>query len=159
MSSDTIKLTVNGIEKILTVRNADTLLHALRNNLGFTSVKPGCHNGDCGSCTVLIDQVPFNACQMLAVEAAGLDITTIEGLSGTELQKAFVDNWAIQCGYCTPGYIINGYALVNNHPDADERTIDEWLDSNICRCTGYQEIKQAIKNEMAKRNNYGQTAE
>lgn len=147
--------TLNGIERTVTARNADTFLHTLRDILGITSVKPGCHNGDCGSCTILVDGTPFNACHMLTAEADGLTITTIEGLQDSVMQKKFIDNWAIQCGYCTPGYILNGYALVTNHPNADERTVDDWLDSNICRCTGYKEIKQSIQDVLAMRKNDG----
>ncbi|MDY0405656.1 (2Fe-2S)-binding protein [Virgibacillus sp. 179-BFC.A HS] len=135
----------NGVPYQLFVRNADTLLHILREELGLMSVKPGCENGDCGSCTVLMDNVPVNACHMLAVEADSHHITTIEGLEDTKLQEAFIANHALQCGYCTPGFILNAHALLSHHPDADEQKINEWLESNICRCTGYQEIKEAIQ--------------
>lgn len=154
MTLQQVTFTLNGIEKVVTARNADTLLHTLRETLDITSTKPGCNNGDCGSCTVLIDNTPFNACHMLTVEVGGFHITTIEGLRDTVMQETFINNWAIQCGYCTPGYILNGYALVTNQPDADERMIDEWLDSNICRCTGYAEIKQSMKDVLAMRRTY-----
>lgn len=150
-TSQFIKLTVNGYPKEIAVRNADTLLYTLREQLGLTGAKPGCENGDCGSCTVLIDDQPINACHILTVEAAAHSITTIEGLTDQTLQNAFVNNWAIQCGYCTPGYILNCYALAENFPNVDDDVIDEWLDSNICRCTGYQEIKEAVKNTLEAR--------
>src|SRR5699024_6844450 len=119
---------VNGIEKDALVRSGDTLLHVLRSQIGLTGTKPGCHNGDCGACTVLVDGVPLNSCHLLAVETVGKNITTIEGLPSTIVQDEFVKNWAIQCGYCTPGFILNCYALMNHNPNADDATIDEWLD-------------------------------
>ena len=146
-----IKLTINGIEKEVVIRNADTLLHLLREGLGLTGAKSGCNNGDCGACTVLIDGLPINACHILAIEASGKQITTIEGLSNTLIQNSFIEQWAIQCGYCTPGFILNSYALIQQHPDATDEMIDDWLDSNICRCTGYEEIKTAIKNLLETR--------
>ena len=147
-----ITFPVNGVQKNIYVRNSDTLLHVLRNQLGLTGTKSGCNNGDCGACTVLVDGMPQNACHLLAVEASGKKITTIEGLANTTVQEAFINNWAIQCGFCTPGFILNSYALMTNHPDADDAMIDEWLDANICRCTGYQEIKETVKSlvQMAK---------
>lgn len=137
---------VNGVKKNVFVRNGDTLLHVLRKKLGLTGTKAGCLNGDCGACTVLVDGVPLNSCHLLAIEAAGKNITTIEGLANTVVQEEFIKNWAIQCGYCTPGFILNCYALMAENLDADDMVIDEWLDSNICRCTGYQEIKESVKN-------------
>jgi carbon-monoxide dehydrogenase small subunit len=139
-----IELNVNGEMKTAVVRPADTLLHALREQLGLTGAKLGCGNGDCGTCTVLIDDMPVKACQMLAVEAVGHKITTIEGLEATPIQTAFINRFAYQCGYCTPGFIMNCHALVNHHPDADDNIIEEWLESNLCRCTGYEEIKEAV---------------
>src|SRR5690625_2895582 len=146
-----IKLTINGIEKEVVIRNADTVLHLLREGLGLTGAESGCNNGDCGACTVLIDGLPINACHILAIEASGKEITTIEGLSNTLIQNSFIEQWAIQCGYCTPGFILNSYALIQQHPDATDEMIDDWLDSNICRCTGYEEIKTAIKNLLETR--------
>lgn len=150
-----ITLHVNGHETEVAVRNADTLLYTLREQLGLVGAKPGCENGDCGTCTVLINDQPINACHILTVEASGQQITTIEGLTDQTMQDAFTNYWAIQCGYCTPGFILNSYALMKNCPNADEATIDEWLDSNICRCTGYQEIKMAVKNTLEARKSNG----
>lgn len=150
-----INVTINGSEKEVFIRNADTLLHTLREQLGLTGAKPGCNNGDCGSCTILIDGLPMNACHMLAVEAVGKQVTTIEGLADTTIQNTFIDQWAIQCGYCTAGFILNSYALIQQHPDATDETIDDWLDSNICRCTGYEEMKDAIKNILQTRKKSG----
>jgi len=125
------------------------LLHALRNQLGLTGPKPGCENGDCGACTVLVDGWPIKSCLMLAVEAVDHEITTVEGLQGALVQQAFVDNWAFQCGYCTSGFLMVCHSLATIHPDADDLTIQAWLQSNLCRCTGYEEIKNAVKAVLA----------
>lgn len=140
-----IELNVNGEAKTLAARPADTLLHVLRNELGLLGTKNGCENGDCGTCTVLLDGWPVKSCMMLAVEAIGHHVTTIEGLKDTPIQAAFIEKFAYQCGYCTPGFIVTCHSLITNHPDADDDTIKEWLESNLCRCTGYEEIKEAVK--------------
>lgn len=155
MTKQLIKITVNGVEKEVFVRNASTLLYTLREELGLTGAKPGCNNGDCGACTVLIDGLPVNSCHILTVETVGKKVTTIEGLSDTSVQNAFVDQWAIQCGYCTPGFILNSYALIEQHPNATDDVIDHWLDSNICRCTGYEEMKVALKSLLETRRKSG----
>lgn len=146
----TIVLNINDTFRTVTVRTGDTLLFTIRNKLGLTGAKPGCLNGDCGACTVNVDGWPMKSCLMLAVEATGKKIITIEGLKDTAIQQAFVENFAFQCGYCTPGFIMNCHSLINQQPDADERTIKEWLESNICRCTGYAEIEKAIKSVLEK---------
>ncbi|WP_026566940.1 (2Fe-2S)-binding protein [Bacillus sp. UNC41MFS5] len=151
MKSHTIILNINGEKQNILVRSADTLLYAIRGKLGLTGAKPGCLNGDCGACTVNIDGWPMKSCLMLAVEANGKKVTTIEGLENTPIQQAFVENFAFQCGYCTPGFIMNCYSLIEQHPDADDNLIKEWLESNICRCTGYAEIEKAVKSVL--RNN------
>lgn len=145
-----LELEVNGEKTNVVVRAADTLLRVLREQLGLTGAKPGCENGDCGACTVLIDGWPYKSCIILAVEAVGRKITTIEGLRDTAIQKAFVEKWGFQCGYCTSGFIMNCQGLVTIHPDADDDTIEEWLESNICRCTGYEEIREAVKSVLNK---------
>ena len=144
MKTNTIELNVNDETHTVTVRSADTLLYTLRSKLGLTGAKPGCLNGDCGACTVNVDGWPMKSCLMLAVEGVGKMVTTIEGLEGTPIQRAFVENFAFQCGYCTPGFIMNCHSLIEQHPEADEKMIKEWLQSNICRCTGYAEIEKAI---------------
>jgi len=140
-----IELEVNGSIVSVAIRPADTLLYVLREQLGLTGTKNGCETGDCGACTVLIDGRPFKACLLLAVEAIGHAVTTIEGLVNTPIQNAFVEKFAVQCGYCTPGMIVNCHALINTFPNASDEIIEEWLESNVCRCTGYQEIREAIK--------------
>ena len=139
-----IRLLINGEEHNLIIRDADTLLTVLRDKIGLTGAKPGCLNGDCGSCTVIVGNKPMKSCLMLAVESEYEEIVTIEGLSGTPVQKAFVEFFAFQCGYCTPGFIMNCQALINENPDADFNTMKEWLKSNICRCTSYEEIEKAV---------------
>ena len=140
-----IKLNVNNDEVSVRIKPSYTLLHVLREELGLTGAKPGCENGDCGSCTVLVDGWPIKSCLMLAAEAVGHSIITVEGLKNAPIQKAFVENWGFQCGYCTSGFLMVCHALKNIHPDANDYVISEWLDSNLCRCTGYDEIKNAVK--------------
>ncbi len=141
-------LNINGEKKSVVIRSADTLLDVLRNQLGLTGAKPSCKNGDCGACTVLIDGWPVKSCLMLAVEAVGHEITSIEGLKETAMQKTFIDCFAFQCGYCTSGFIMNCHGLSRIHPGADYGIIREWLQSNLCRCTGYEEITDAIKSVL-----------
>lgn len=140
-----VELNVNGEVFSVMIKPSYTLLHVLRENLGLTGAKPGCENGDCGSCTVLVDNWPIKSCLMLAIEAIGHEVTTIEGLKNAPIQKAFVENWGFQCGYCTSGFLMVCHALKNIHPDADDFIIQHWLESNLCRCTGYSEIKAAVK--------------
>lgn len=149
-SKSLIDINVNGGKKSVVVRPADTLLYVLREQLGLTGAKNSCENGDCDGCTVLVDGWPVKACLMLAVEAIGHNITTIEGLKNEPIQSAFVEKFAVQCGYCTPGMIMNCHALVNIYPNATDEIIEEWLESNICRCTGYQEIREAVKSVLKR---------
>lgn len=150
IETSVITLKINGQFREVMVRPADTLLFCLRERLGLTGTKNGCENGDCDTCTVLLDGWPVKSCLMLAVEAIGHEITTIEGLKNTLIQKAFVNKFAIQCGYCAPGMIMNCYALIQRYPNADDDIISEWLEANICRCTGYQEIRDAVKSVLGK---------
>ncbi|HML37661.1 MAG TPA: (2Fe-2S)-binding protein [Bacillota bacterium] len=146
-----ITLDINGEKKDVMVVPSDILLNVLRDQLGLTGAKPGCENGDCGSCTVLVNGWPVKSCLMLAVEAAGQQITTVEGLKNAPIQKAFVENWGFQCGYCTSGFLMVCHALSNIHPDADEYVMEEWLESNICRCTSYEEIRNAVNTILGQK--------
>jgi len=147
-----IELNINNEKRQIHVRPADTLLNALREKLGLTGAKPGCENGDCGACTILYDQKPMKSCLVLAMESENHAIITIEGLKQTSIQKAFMDEFAFQCGYCTSGFIMNCYALAKQQPNPDEYQMKNWLQSNICRCTGYEEIQHAITKILKQQN-------
>lgn len=140
-----ITLRVNGEERHALARPADTLLDVLRGQLGLTGAKAGCENGDCGACTVVMDGWPVKACLVLAAEAEGHDILTVEGLHDTPLQKAFIDCHAFQCGFCTSGFLMASYAMLRQRPGADEAEMEHWLQANLCRCTSYAEIRQALR--------------
>ena len=148
MGLHTIHLNINDDDRRVTARSGDTLLYIIREKLGLTGAKPGCLNGDCGACTVHIDGWPMKSCLMMAVEGEGKKVTTIEGLKDTPIQQAFVEHFAFQCGYCTPGFIMNAHSLIQKKPDAGETVIKEWLQSNICRCTSYSEIEKAVKSVL-----------
>lgn len=143
-----ISLTVNNRVYEVAVRPADILVDVLRRQLGLTGTKIGCENGDCGACTVLVDGWPIKSCLMLAVEAIGHSITTIEGLTNTPIQIAFANFQAYQCGFCTPGFIMVCHSLLLHHSNPDDFIIESWLQSNLCRCTSYQEIKQAVRHAI-----------
>lgn len=145
-----ITLHINGEDREVVAKPSDILLYTLREQVGLTGAKPGCENGDCGACTVLIDDWPMKSCLMLTVEAVGKKITTVEGLNNASIQKAFVENFAFQCGYCTSGFLMVCHALAQYQPDANDDVIQQWLQSNICRCTGYEEIESAIKSILRK---------
>jgi carbon-monoxide dehydrogenase small subunit len=141
-----LELRVNGDLRRVTARPSDLLMDVLREQLGLTGAKPGCRNGDCGACTIIVDGGPVKSCLMLAVEAVGREILTVEGLGGnTPIQQAFVDADAFQCGYCTSGFLMASHALCLQNPKADEYEMESWLESNVCRCTSYQEIRGAVK--------------
>ncbi|WP_322099596.1 (2Fe-2S)-binding protein [Gottfriedia endophytica] len=152
-STYSIILNINNHKRSLTVRAADILLGIIRGRLGLTGSKPGCLNGDCGACTILVDGIPMKSCLMLAIEGEGKEITTIEGLKDTPIQKAFIEKFAFQCGYCTSGFLMNCHALVNKEPNADEKVLKDWLESNICRCTGYKEIREAVLSVLEEMKN------
>jgi carbon-monoxide dehydrogenase small subunit len=144
-----ISLIVNDIKHELAVEPRRTLLEVLREDLGLTGTKKGCGIGDCGSCTVLMDGVPTFSCLTLAVQANGCTVETIEGLSKdgniSALQQAFVDKGAVQCGYCTPGMLMTSTELLRRKPHPTEKEIREAISGNLCRCTGYQKIVEAIQ--------------
>ena len=144
-----ISLTVNEIRHEVAVEPRRTLLEVLRNDLGLTGTKKGCGIGDCGSCTVLMDGVPTLSCLTLAVQADGSNVETVEGLSKdgkiNTLQQAFVDKGAVQCGYCTPGMLMTSTELLRRIPHPTEAEIRQAISGNLCRCTGYQKIVEAIQ--------------
>lgn len=148
-----INLVVNGDFHEVAVQPRDSLLDVLRNKLNLTGTKKGCNKGDCGACTVNMNGRAVNSCLVLAVEADGAEISTIEGLArGPQLhplQEAFIKYGAFQCGYCTPGMIMSAKALLYENPEPTEDAIRHSISGNICRCTGYIKIVQAIK-EAAK---------
>lgn len=143
-----ISLNVNAEMHELMVRPSDLLLDVLREQLGLTAAKPGCLNGDCGACTVMVDGWPAKSCLILAVEAEEHVILTVEGLGGMAvIQRAFVDADAFQCGYCTSGFLMVCHALKTQYSVIPEEcVIEEWLQSNLCRCTSYQEIRRAVRS-------------
>jgi carbon-monoxide dehydrogenase small subunit len=131
-----------------------TLLQMLREKLALTGTKNGCEAGECGACTVLLDGEPVNSCMMLAVESEGREVFTVEGLAPegvlSPLQEAFVEHNAVQCGFCTPGMVMSATALLRRNPDPTEDEIKEALVGNLCRCTGYVRIIDAIRDVAAK---------
>jgi aerobic carbon-monoxide dehydrogenase small subunit len=145
-----ITLTVNDEDHAVTVDDRDTLLHVLRNRLFLTGAKEACGTGECGACTVLLDGKPVLACLTLAVAAQGKSIRTIEGLAHdgnlTLLQKAFIEYGAVQCGFCTPGMILSATSLLEEDPYATRSEIEKALEGNLCRCTGYNKIIEAIES-------------
>jgi aerobic-type carbon monoxide dehydrogenase small subunit (CoxS/CutS family) len=144
-----ISLNVNGILHELAVEPRRTLLELLRDDLGLTGTKKGCGIGDCGTCTVLLDGVATFSCLTLAIQADGCTVETVEGLAENgrlnRLQQAFVDHGAIQCGYCTPGMLMTSTELLRRNPHPDEGEIRKAISGNLCRCTGYQKIVEAIQ--------------
>jgi aerobic carbon-monoxide dehydrogenase small subunit len=148
-----IQLTINGESVEAAVEPNQTLLQFLREDLGLTGTKHGCGLGDCGACTVILDGRPVNACLVLAVQARGREVLTIEGLAENgklhPIQQAFVDKGAIQCGFCTPGMILSAKALLDEKPEPSEPEIRTAISGNLCRCTGYQKIVEAVQ-EAAK---------
>lgn len=144
----TISIKVNGIPRELDIAAHETLLHVLRNRLNLTGSKKCCGEGECGACTVILNGKAVNSCIILAAETDGSDVLTIEGLSEDGkpgiLQQAFLDAGAVQCGFCTPGMIMSAHYLLSNNPRPTEEDIREGLSGNLCRCTGYGMIIQAV---------------
>lgn len=143
-----IELTVNGVSHELLVEPKRTLLEVLREDLSLTGTKEGCGLGDCGACTVLVDGKPISSCLTLAVEAQGKDILTVEGLGHNgqlhPIQQAFIDYGALQCGFCTPGFILAAKALLDENPNPTEQEVRQAITGHLCRCTGYTKIVEAI---------------
>lgn len=148
-----ILLTVNGEAHELEVEPRETLVDVIREKIGLTGTKKGCDTGDCGACTVILNGKPVSSCMLLAIDADGGEITTIEGLTGPgglhPLQNAFVNNHAIQCGFCTPGMLLTAKALLDENANPSEEDIRQGMAGNLCRCTGYVNIVKAVQ-EAAK---------
>jgi carbon-monoxide dehydrogenase small subunit len=144
-----MQLVVNGERRELEVEGRTLLVHALRDGLGLTGTHVGCDTSQCGACTVLVDGRAMKSCTMLALQAEGAEVTTIEGLAARDglhpLQQAFVDHHGLQCGFCTPGMILTAADLLSRAPDPDDTTIRRSLRGNYCRCTGYQTIVESIR--------------
>jgi carbon-monoxide dehydrogenase small subunit len=149
MATHTIVVIVNGARERLDVPANMTLLQLLREKLALTGTKNGCEAGECGACTVLVDGEPTNSCMMLAVEVDGREVLTVEGLASNGelslLQKAFVEHNAVQCGFCTPGMLMSAHALLQRNPRPTEAQVREALVGNLCRCTGYVRIVDAVQ--------------
>jgi carbon-monoxide dehydrogenase small subunit len=143
-----IHLHVNGESREVAVSPDQLLVDVLRDDLALTGTKKGCGTGDCGACTVLLGGRPVPSCLVLAVDVSGQDVLTIEGLATNgvlhPLQQAFIDHWAIQCGFCTPGMILSAVALLGRNPCPSEEEVRQAIAGNLCRCTGYAQIVEAI---------------
>ena len=154
MSKLLISATVNGDAQQFLCDSGATLLDALRDELGLTGSKEGCGSGDCGACTVVLDGQMVCACLVFAAEAEGRTVNTIEGVAeGSELhpvQRKFLEKGALQCGFCTPGFIVASKALLDHNPDPSESEVRYWLAGNLCRCTGYDKIVRAVLDAAAE---------
>ncbi|PUU91754.1 MULTISPECIES: (2Fe-2S)-binding protein [Halanaerobium] len=146
-----IELTVNGEKHKLKVGSQERLLDTIREQLKLTGTKEGCSVGECGACTVIVDDQAVNSCMVLTAQVDGSEIITVEGLESKSglhpLQKAFIEKQAVQCGFCTPGMLMSALALLNTNPEPSKEEIKTALEGNLCRCTGYQQIIDAV--EMA----------
>ena len=145
---------INGEEAEFLCEPRQSLLEVLREQLELTGAKEGCNNGNCGACSVIMDGSLVNACLVLAVEAEGREIQTIEGLAAGDalhpIQQAFLEHAALQCGICTPGFIMSAKALIDREPDPTEAQVRRWLAGNLCRCTGYDKIVRAVLGAAAE---------
>jgi len=148
MGKRVINFKLNGVDRDEYVMENQTMVDFLRKQMHLTGTKRGCEEGECGACTILLDGRAVASCMMLAVEADGHEITTIEGLRKDgvlhPIQREFIDKWALQCGFCTPGMIMSAVSLLNENPNPTEEEIREGISGNLCRCTGYAKIVEAI---------------
>ena len=149
-----VQTRINGEDVEFLCEPRQSLLECLRDVLGLTGTKEGCNDGNCGACTVTLDGRIVDSCLVLGVEAAGSEITTIEGVASADglhpIQQAFLENAALQCGICTPGFIVSSKALLEAEPEPDEGRIRLWLAGNLCRCTGYDKIVRAVVDASEK---------
>jgi carbon-monoxide dehydrogenase small subunit len=148
-----VHATINGAPLEFSCEPRQSLLEVLRDELGLTGTKLACNSGNCGACSVILDGMPVNSCLVFAVEIEGKSVTTIEGISAAEdlhiLQQKFLEHNALQCGICTPGFIVSASALLERYPDPSEEQIRRWLAGNLCRCTGYVNIVRAVQDAAA----------
>lgn len=148
MEKHLLRITVNDQEYELYINPKTLLVEVLRDHLGFTGTKRGCETVSCGACTVMVEGMAVKSCAMLAMQAEGLKVTTVEGLEKagklSEVQRAFLDHGSFQCGFCTPGMLMSSTALLKENPNATVKEIREGLDGNLCRCTGYNSIVRAV---------------
>lgn len=155
-----VRATINGEPVEYLCAPHQSLLECLREVMGLTGTKGGCNDGNCGACSVLLDGQLVNACLVLGVEIEGREVTTVEGLADWRglhpLQQAFIDQDAVQCGYCTPGFLIASKALLDREPNPSEEQIRAWLAGNLCRCTGYDKIVRAVQSAAARMASGGQ---
>ena len=144
-----VNCTINGEQQVFLANERDSLLEALRDRIGLTGAKEGCNNGNCGACCVNMDGRIVNSCLVMAAECEGSEIRTVEGLASGDqlspLQNAFLEQAALQCGICTPGFLVAAEALLEQNPDPSEHEIRYWLAGNLCRCTGYDKIIKAVQ--------------
>ena len=160
----TVSMTVNGKAVSREVEPRTLLVQFLREQLGLTGTHVGCDTSQCGACVVLVDGRSVKSCTMLAVQADGMDVTTIEGIAAADgtlhpMQEAFREHHGLQCGFCTPGIVVAAVDLVQTNPSPSEREVREWLEGNLCRCTGYHNIVKAILDAASKMRGTGQAAE
>ena len=150
MSKTHVQCVLNGESTEFLCESRESLLETLRENLGFTGSKEGCNDGNCGACSVIMDGVLVDSCLVLAVEVEGKEITTVEGLASPQglhpLQQKFLEHAGLQCGICTPGFLVASKALLDKNPNPSEHEIRHWLAGNLCRCTGYDKIVRAVSD-------------
>ena len=149
-----IEFTINGKKVSLEVEAGETALRIIRDRLLLKGTKEGCGIGECGACTIVVDGKSVNACLMLAAQLHGREVVTVEGLAEGDrlspLQQSFVDRHAVQCGFCTPGFLMSSHALLNENPNPDRREIIDAISGNLCRCTGYQQIVDSIEEAAGR---------
>jgi aerobic-type carbon monoxide dehydrogenase small subunit (CoxS/CutS family) len=157
-----VRFHLNGREEVITIEDADTLLEVLRDRFKLWSVREGCGVGACGTCTVLLDGRPVSSCFLLAARASGHEVVTLEGLSDGErlhaIQEAFVSQRALQCAYCTPGFVLSVKALLDEIADPSDEEIREYLSGNLCRCAGYADILRAVRLALENRERLSEKA-
>ena len=154
-----VSTTINGESTDFLAEPRESLLEVLRETLGLTGAKEGCNDGNCGACNVIMDGRLVNSCCVLAVEAGGADLTTIEGIAGPSglhpLQEKFLEHAALQCGVCTPGFLVSAKAMLDENPNPTEDDVRWWLAGNLCRCTGYDKIVRAVLDAAASMRGEG----